>query len=73
MCYLSILNLQDNFNNDDEEDKFTSAGNAGSFVKKGVKKDQSTGEIVGWSDFYRQIQSNSSIPHNSQVDEATLS
>ena len=40
---------------DEGSDKFTSAGNSGSFAKVGVKKDHATGEIVGWQEFYTQI------------------
>ena len=73
MCYISILNLQ-KAGNDDEGDmnSFNSSGNAGSFVKSGVKKDHVTGEIVGWQDFYNKVSQNNQLPHNSAVDEHTF-
>jgi len=61
---------------DESSDKFQpnlSKGNSGGFEKVGVKKDHATGEIVGWQEFYKQVQSgNPGAAHDSQVDEATL-
>ena len=60
MCYISIVNMANNSDSDDDMafssgptrgDSVGSSG-GGSFKKIAVKRDNETGEITGWQDFY---------------------
>ena len=61
MCYISIVNMNNNSDSDDDmafssgpaRDTSTgSSGGGGSFKKIAVKRDNETGEITGWQEFY---------------------
>lgn len=63
MCYISIVNMSNNNNSDSDDDmafsngptrgdSISSGGGGGSFKKIAVKRDNETGEITGWQDFY---------------------
>ena len=75
LAQISAMNFQvAGGDDDDDANNFSSGGmsKSGGFAKVGVKKDHATGEIVGWKEFYEQVVSSNTIPHNSQVDEQTL-
>ena len=62
MCYISIVNMNNNSDSDDDmafssgpaRDSLASgnSGGGGSFKKIAVKRDNETGEITGWQEFY---------------------
>ena len=56
MCYISIVNMANGNDSDDDDMAFgTSPDQAtpgGGFKKIAVKRDHETGEITGWQEFY---------------------
>ena len=59
---------------DGNEEDASDFGGSSSFTKKGITKDQETGEIIGWEEFFNQINASmgDQMSHDSRVDADTL-
>lgn len=66
-----VMNI---FVDGDDADDQAFGGGSGNFSKKGITKDHETGEIIGWEEFFAQIQesTNGTFGHDSRIDADTM-